>query len=93
MFLTNIIWMIAEWKRFKWYAIIAFVCEGAATYVGQQLIIPINKTIGAGLESQAQLNDYMLEWIKLNDVRWVIMTIMWLTMMVYFNHKAMAGKV
>jgi hypothetical protein len=92
MFITNVIWIIAEWKTYKWYALLALACESAASYVGQKLIIPINKTIGAGLTSETELTTYLKEWMFLNDVRWVIMTAMWLVIVIYFNHKSMTSK-
>jgi hypothetical protein len=84
MFLTNAILIWLEWNtKFRWHAIISFLCISAATVVGYFLIIPVNKTIAAGVE-ESQLLGLLQEWMSLNDIRWIIITIMWLTLMVYF---------
>ena len=83
MFLTSGVMIWQEWKtRFRWHAIIGFLGVTGATVVGQVLIIPVNKTIAAGVE-QAQLTDLLAEWMVLNDIRWVIVTIMWLALTIY----------
>lgn len=88
MMLTNAIMIISEWKtRHKWPAIIALLCQCGASYVGQGLIIPINKTIAAGLPSNEALTSLLMQWMQYNDIRWVIMTIMWVTLMYFFISK------
>ena len=84
MFLTSGIMIWQEWQtRFRWHAIIGFLGVTGATVVGQLLIIPVNKTIAAGVP-QSELTPLLKEWMALNDIRWVIITIMWLTLMIYF---------
>jgi len=85
MFLAGIIMIVAEWKtKFRWPSIFALLCIVGATYVGQVHIIPINKRIDAGLTDPAMLTDLLKQWMMLNDIRWVIMTVMWLVLMYYF---------
>lgn len=84
MFLTSIIMIWLEWKtRFRWLAIIGFLGVTGATLVGQVLIIPVNKTIAGGVD-QSRLTGLLEEWMTLNDIRWIIVTIMWLALMIYF---------
>lgn len=88
MFLAGIILIVMEWKtKYRWPAILALLCIVGATYVGQVHIIPINETIKAGVANMEVLRSLFKDWMFLNDVRWVIMTVMWLTMMYYFVAK------
>jgi len=87
MFLTNAIMIWLEWNtKFRWHAVVSFLCISAATVVGWFLIIPVNKTIAAGVE-ESRLTGLLQEWMSLNDIRWVIITIMWITLMIYFLMK------
>ena len=84
----------AEWKTpFRWLAIGALACLSGATYVGQVLIIPINKTLTVPITDQAQLTAYLEHWISYNNIRWILLTIMWLLMMWYFIAKPNLTKV
>lgn len=88
MLLANVIMIVTEWKTtYRWHAILALLCILGATYVGQVHIIPINETIAAGVADDATLLPLLQDWMMLNDIRWIIMTIMWLTLMVYFIGK------
>ena len=83
MFLTSLIMIWQEWKtKFRWHAIIGFLGVSGATLVGWFLIIPVNKTIAAGVD-QTTLTELLEKWMFLNDVRWTIVTIMWLTLIIY----------
>ena len=87
MFVTSIIMIVLEWKtKFRWLAIIGLLGVCGATFVGQVYIIPVNQTIAGGV-NQAQLTELLQEWMVLNDIRWVIMSIMWLALMTYFLTK------
>ncbi|WP_416307904.1 hypothetical protein [Neptunicella sp. SCSIO 80796] len=88
MFLTNGILIWREWhSKQRWTAIFALLCLIAASYVGQQLIIPINKEIATGTVGAEQLAAMLKNWMFYNDIRWVLMSLMWLTMMRYFFSK------
>ncbi len=88
MFISNAVLIWQEWRtRFRWAAIIAMLCIIGATYVGQIHIIPINNAIAEGLSSAAELSEKLEQWMFLNDVRWVIMSAMWIAMMYYFFGK------
>lgn len=87
MFLTSIIMIWLEWKtKFRWHAIVGLLGVTGATLVGQILIIPVNERIAGGVD-QATLTELLTEWMVLNDIRWIIITIMWLALMVYFLMK------
>jgi hypothetical protein len=85
MFLTLLIMVVTEWKgRVRWVPIAALLLLVAATYVGQAHIIPINKILAKHVTDQAQLTSYLEKWISLNEIRWVLTTLLWLVMMLYF---------
>lgn len=88
MFLALVVMVVTEWKtRFRWVAIAALACLSTATYVGQLHIIPVNKILATGITNQGQLSALLEKWMFLNDIRWVLLTIMWLVMMYYFSAK------
>jgi hypothetical protein len=89
MLFCGLVMIVSEWRRgkFRWIAIAASACLIAATWVGQGYIIPVNKIIDAGVTDQAQLTTLLEKWMSLNDVRWVLLTLMWLVMMFYFVAK------
>jgi hypothetical protein len=88
MFFCLVVMVFSEWKgKFRWTAIAALLCLGAATWVGQLYIIPINKILAQTITDQAQLTSFLERWMTLNDIRWVLLTIMWLVMMYYFAAK------
>lgn len=85
MFLALAVMIVSEWKtRLRWVSIAALLCLGLATYVGQFHIIPINKILAKGIVDQAKLSELLQQWMFLNDIRWVLLTLMWLIMMYYF---------
>lgn len=93
MFLTNLVLIISERhdRNMLVVSLLALGLQSAATYVGQALIIPVNKTIAAELANeslqQPELRELLQRWMLLNDVRWLIMSAMWLVMMYYFIAK------
>jgi hypothetical protein len=88
MFLTGLIMIWQEWRtRFRWLPIAAVLCLGTATFVGTRRIIPVNKILATHITDQAQLTSLLERWMNLNDIRWVLLTLMWLLMMIYFFRK------
>lgn len=88
MFLALVVLVVTEWKTaFRWVALAALVCLSTATYVGQLHIIPVNKILAAGITDQTLLSQLLQKWMFLNDIRWVLLTAMWLVMMYYFSAK------
>ncbi len=87
MFLAGAVMIWAEWKTpQRWLAVLALACIIGATLVGQLLIIPVNKTIAAGVTPDV-ITGLFQKWMLYNDIRWVIMTVMWLTLLIYFIRK------
>jgi hypothetical protein len=88
MFFCCLVMIVSEWRtKFRWAAIGALVCLGAGTWDGQLYIIPINKILATHITDQNQLTTLLERWMMLNDIRWVLLTLMWLVMMVYFIAK------
>ena len=89
MFLCNVIMVWKEWKTgMRWIAVGSLACLSGATYVGQAHIIPINKILAGHVTDQARVTELFRQWMFLNDIRWVIMTLAWVLMMYYFGSKA-----
>lgn len=88
MFLANAVMIVTEWKTpLRWASLVALACVSTASFVGQELIIPINRQIAAGITDAGLLDQLLKRWMTLNDIRWVVMTLMWLTLMFYFVKK------
>ena len=87
MFVAGAVMIWMEWKTpQRWLAVFALACIVGATVVGQVLIIPVNETIAAGVMPDV-ITGLFERWMLYNDIRWVIMTVMWLTLLVYFIRK------
>ena len=88
MFLCNGIMIWKEWhSKFRWTSIIAMIGIVGSTIVGKLLIIPINDEIALGKTRQADLSIMLNRWMDLNDIRWILMTIMWLALMYFFLYR------
>jgi hypothetical protein len=83
-----IIMLITEWKtRLRWVPILWIPGLLIPVYVQQALIEPINTMLANGVTDQAQLDSLLQQWMFLNNVRWIILTIMWGVTMYYFIAK------
>jgi len=88
MFFCCLVMIVTEWRtKFRWAGIAAFLCLGGGTWVGQLYIIPINKILAQHITDQNQLTTLLEKWMSLNDIRWVLLTIMWVVLMYYFIGK------
>ena len=58
-------------------ALIALTGIIVSTYVGWIHIIPVNRTIKAGVADDTALVPLLRKWMQLNNIRWVTVTIMW----------------
>lgn len=88
MFLALVVFVVTEWKTaFRWVALAALACLGTATYVGQLHIIPVNKILATVITDQTRLSELLQQWMFLNDIRWVLLSTMWLVMIYYFSAK------
>lgn len=80
--------LVTEWKtRFRWVPLLWVPALGGTVLVQQLLIEPVNDALAAGVTDQAELLTLLEKWMLLNQVRGVVLTIMWVVMMVYFIQK------
>jgi hypothetical protein len=89
MFLSAIIMIVDEYRHLLILAPIG-VLLGVAflTYVGQVLIIPINKKIRGGqYQGQDELRALLVRWMALNDLRFYGSTVTWLVIVYYLVMK------
>ena len=82
------IMIVLEWKtKHRWTFFVALAGISGASYIGQALIIPVNDTIAQGITDQARLTEYLTDWMKYNDWRWMTMNVMWLALVYYYIAK------
>lgn len=93
MYLALTIMGISERKTGqRWYPLAGIATLSGATAVGQGLIIPINKILAKGISDQDQLDGYFQRWMRYNDIRGVLMTLMWIVLMLFFLVKGEPAK-
>jgi uncharacterized membrane protein len=89
MFLSGIVLVWSEWG--SWYVVLSAVCLLGIvmlTWVGQRLIIPVNKRVRGGeFDGEASLTPLLLRWMRLNDVRFAGATVTWLAIVWYIAAK------
>jgi hypothetical protein len=89
MAVAIVIMLISEWKsRLMWIPILWIPGLLAPVIVQQGFIEKINDAFKAGVSDQATLQSLLSHWMFLNDVRFVILTLMWGVTMYYFLAKA-----
>lgn len=86
MLVSGLVMIVTEWGEGVAFAsvVIAYLGILASTYVGQRYIIPVNRTIEAGVASDEELRPLLERWMTLNSIRWVTTTVMWLATVWYF---------
>lgn len=92
MLFAGLVLIVAEWKtQQRWIAILAFALLLTMMVVGYFLIGPVNNTIAAAIVENTLepvlLASQLKSWMLYNDMRCVIMTAMWLTLVYYFISK------
>lgn len=89
MILSAIVMTIAEWKTvLRWVPLIVLVGVVAATGLTIVFILPLNDVMSKGITDPVQLTNTLNEWMFLNQIRVVLWTIQWLSMMIYFAYQA-----
>src|SRR5690606_19788361 len=85
MAVTLAIMLITEWKtRLRWVPL-AWIPGLLAPVLVQQIFIEgVNDQFKAGVTDPATLQELLQKWMFLNDVRWIILTIMWFITMYFF---------
>jgi len=89
MMLSAAVLVVSEWGTPQVW--LAWLCVGGIvylTYIGQGLIIPINKKIRGGeYAGVEELRSMLLRWMWLNDLRFYGATVLWLVVVWYLVDK------
>lgn len=81
--------LITEWKTPLRWVPIAWIPGLLAPVVIQQAFIEdVNNQFIEGVTNETLLQELLQEWMFLNDLRWIILTVMWLITMYFFIAKA-----
>jgi len=84
-----IVMLITEWKsKLRWVPIAWIPGLLVPVVVQQGYIEKINDAFIAGVTDPNTLQQLLKDWMFLNDVRWIILTIMWGITMYFFIAKA-----
>lgn len=88
-----LIMLLTEWKgKLRWVPLAWIPGLVIPVYVQQHFIETINAKFIAGVSDEAQLHDLLRHWMSLNDIRWVILTVMWFITLYFFLAKARPQK-
>jgi hypothetical protein len=94
MSVAILIMLITEWKsKLRWVPLAWIPGLLIPVIVQQRYIESINDKFKAGITDSATLQQLLKQWMFLNDVRWIILTIMWFVTMYFFIAKARQIKV
>lgn len=89
MGLAIAIMLWAEWKgKLRWVPLAWIPGLVIPVYVQQHYIERINDQFKAGVTDPARLQELLSRWMFLNDIRWVILTVMWFVTLYFFLAKA-----
>lgn len=83
--LTAVVMIVSEWGEPEiWLAVVAFLGLMTTTCVGWWGIQPINREIKAGAIDPQRLTVLLRKWMKINDLRWIAVIVMWGALCAYF---------
>ncbi|SHN30340.1 hypothetical protein SAMN04488057_11823 [Cyclobacterium lianum] len=89
MSVALLIMLITEWKTgLRWVPLSWIPGLLIPVIVQQRYIEDINNQFKAGVTDEVILQELLQEWMWLNDIRWIILTIMWGITMYFFIAKA-----
>ena len=89
MAVAIVIMLITEWKtKFRWVPILWIPGLFGPVIIQQMFIEKVNDQFIAGVSDMDTLLKLLDEWMFLNDLRWIILSIMWGVMMYFFIAKA-----
>ena len=89
MAIAIVIMTVTEWKtKFRWVPLLWIPGLFGPVIIQQMFIERINNQFIAGVSDMATLQVLLQEWMNLNDLRGIILTIMWCVMMYYYIAKA-----
>lgn len=89
MFVAAAVLVVTEWgDGLLWLAVVCLLGIVLLTYVGQQLIIPVNKRIrGGDYDGQVGLEVLLRRWMRLNNLRFWGSTATWAAIVGYIVAK------
>lgn len=89
MLFAIVIMLISEWRgKLRWVPLAWIPGIMVPIVVQQKYIEAINNQFKAGITDPDKLQQLLKDWMYLNDIRWVILTIMWAITMYFFIAKA-----
>lgn len=89
MAVAIVIMLITEWKtKFRWVPILWIPGLLAPVIIQQMYIEKVNNQFIEGISEMTTLQELLSEWMFLNDLRWIILTIMWAVTMYFFIAKS-----
>lgn len=89
MALAILIMLITEWKgRLRWVPLTWIFGLLIPVIIQQKYIEAINSKFIAGIKNAQELKILLQQWMYLNDLRWIILTVMWFITMYFFLAKA-----
>lgn len=89
MAVAIVIMLISEWRtRFRWVPLLWIFGLLAPVLIQQIFIENVNNQFKAGVTDPIRLQSLLSEWMFLNDMRGLILTVMWGITMYYFIAKA-----
>ncbi len=84
-----VIMLISEWhSKLRWVPLAWIPGLSVPVLVQQKWIEDINDIFKAGVHSEAELQSLLNRWMMLNDVRFIILAIMWAITLYFFIAKA-----
>lgn len=85
---ASVVMIVSEWGDAEmWLAVVAFLGLMTTTCVGWWGIQPINREIKAGVSDEARLRVLLRKWMRVNDLRWAAVIVMWTALCWYFVAK------
>jgi len=88
-----LIMLLTEWKsKLRWIPLAWIPGLLIPVVVQQKYIENVNEQFISGITDPVKLTELLKEWMFLNDIRWIILTIMWLITMYFFIAKTRVSK-
>ncbi|WP_460542149.1 hypothetical protein [Echinicola sediminis] len=89
MAIAIVVMLITEWKGpLRWVPILWAPGLLAPVLIQQAYIEKINNQFIEGVSDEATLQDLLNRWMYLNDLRWIILSVMWAITMYFFIAKS-----
>ena len=89
MAVAIVIMLITEWKtKFRWVPLLWLAGLFGPVIIQQVFIEDVNDQFIAGVTDMGTLQELLSRWMWLNDLRGIILTVMWCVTMYFFIAKA-----